>query len=98
MCFKYLNNGNVVKSKKSKLTGIDKRKNILFNYDKKLNDLFELIENKTFRKDVARDDIADAICLLLVNKLGVRGRLSFIEDENSIDENGIEIKIAFYKP
>lgn len=96
LCFKYLNNGNILLSKKSKYNGLQERKNILFGYDEKLKDLFELIENNTLRKDVARDDISDAICLCLVNKLGSKENLSFIKDIIASDEKGIKIKLAYY--
>ncbi len=97
LCFKYLNNGNVVLSKKSKHNGLSERKKILFGYDKNLKDLFELIEDNTLRKDVARDDIADAFCLCLVNKLGGKQGLNFIFDDNKVDEKGIEMKLAYYR-
>lgn len=97
LCFKYLNNGNVLLSKKSKYNGLQERKNILFGYDEKLKDLFELIENNTLRKDVARDDICDAICLCLVNKLGSKEKLSFIKDIFASDDKGIKIRLAYYK-
>lgn len=96
LCFKYLNNGNVLLSKKSKYNGLQERKNILFGYDEKLKDLFELIENNTLRKDVARDDICDAICLCLVNKLGSKEKLSFIKDIIASDDKGIKIRLAYY--
>lgn len=97
LCFKYLNNGNVLLSKKSEYNGILERKNILFGYDENLKDLFELIEKNTLRKDVVRDDICDAVCLCLVNKLGIKEKLSFIKDVNSLDEKGIKIRLAYYK-
>jgi 8-oxo-dGTP diphosphatase len=96
LCFKYLNNGEVVLTKKSKKNGLEERKNILFRYDKKLKYLFNLAENNSLRKDVARDDIADAICLCLVNKLGNKNDLSFIEDDYKVDEKGIKMRIAYY--
>lgn len=96
LCFKYLNNGNVLLSKKSEDIGLSERKNILYHYDERLKELFNLIEQNTLRKDVARDDIADAICLCLVNKLGRRNQLSFIEDNNKLDERDIKIRIAYY--
>jgi 8-oxo-dGTP diphosphatase len=97
LCFKHLNNGNVLLSKKSDNNGLNERKNILFSYDENLKDLYEQIEQNTFRKDVTRDDIADAICLCLVNKFGSRDKLSFIKDVNKLDEKRIEIRIAYYK-
>ena len=97
MCFKYLNSGNVVLSKKSQKVGLNERIKILFSYDTELITLFELIENNTLRKDVARDDISDAICLCLVNKLGGNKKLNFIFDKNNYDEKGIEMKLAYYK-
>ena len=96
LCFKYLNNGNVLLSKKSDNNGLNDRKNILFSYDENLKDLYEQIEQNTFRKDVSRDDITDAICLCLVNMLGSENGFNFIYDNKKIDETGIEMKIAYY--
>lgn len=96
LCFKYLNKGKTVLSKKSTRYGINERLNILISYEKKTESLSKIIENSTLRKDVKRDDIFDALCLCLVNKLGSKNDLSFIEDDNKLDENGIEMRLAFY--
>lgn len=96
LCFKYLNKGEIVLSKKSTLVGLNERIKILATHEKKTKNLFKIIENNTLRKDVKRDDIVDALCLCLVNKLGGKNDLSFIEDDNKIDENGIEMRIGYY--
>jgi predicted RNase H-like nuclease len=98
ICFKYLNQGVTLLSNKSKENGMMERIKILSNLDKYTDLLFEEIKKHTLRKDVKIDDIIDAICLCLVNKLGLESKLSFIIDDNIKDEYGIEMKIAYFNP
>jgi len=95
--FKYLNDGNVLLSKKSKPIGIAERLSILERYNSKAPDLYNRILENTLRKHVKRDDIVDAICLSISMELG-RSELNFLEDENTSDERGIEIKIGYFDP
>ncbi len=95
LCFKSLNNGKTLLSKKSSIEGQRQRLRILGNYESSIKDLYQNILSSTTRKRVRRDDIIDAICLCLVNKLAIHDELKFLSDENAKDEHGIEIKIAY---
>jgi len=96
LCFKYLNQ-EIVQSKKSKPEGLAERLAIIEKYDPKLIKLYEASEKRFMRKLAQKDDIIDAICLCLVNQLGVDEQLSYLIDENKIDEKGISMKIAYYE-
>lgn len=97
LCFKYLNDREVVSSKKSTPEGIEVRLNILRRYDSQVPELFQKILSETQRKQAKKDDIIDAICLCLVNDLANES-LHFLKDENLLDEKEIEIKIAYLLP
>ena len=98
ICFKYLNTGATLLSNKSKESGAIERLKILSNFDRNIKDYFKKVSKQTLRKHVKKDDIIDAMCLCLVNKLGTETKLKYIIDENIKDDYGIEIKIAYYKP
>lgn len=97
LCFKHLNGGEVVLSKKSTAEGIEARLRILNQYDPKIPELFQKILAETKRKQVKKDDILDAICLCLVNQRAA-GNLHFLKNEHQSDEKGIGIKIACFMP
>jgi 8-oxo-dGTP diphosphatase len=98
LCFKYLNEGRVLMSKKSTHAGLEDRLRILRNYLNIVDELFERIVNNTQRKSAAKDDIVDAICLCVVNKLSGKGNMKFIRDKNRVDAEGIEMKIGYFNP
>ncbi|MCB0650670.1 MAG: DUF429 domain-containing protein [Saprospiraceae bacterium] len=98
LCFKYLNPPQqVLLTKKSKNEGIKDRLAILEKYDPEISPLYHDILGNTQRKDVKKDDIVDAICLCLANRLAGPAGLSFIKDKQARDDAGIDIKIAYYK-
>lgn len=97
LCFKYLNPAKkVLLTRKSTPEGIEERMTILKQYDNTLPNLYEEILAKTKRSNVKKDDILDAICLCLANKLSGKHNYTLLKDENSTDLSGIEIKIAFH--
>ncbi|MCO6493141.1 MAG: DUF429 domain-containing protein [Phaeodactylibacter sp.] len=97
LCFKYLN-GGVVLSKKSKPEGIEERLEILSRYEARVMEIYNQAVKRFKRKEAKRDDIIDAICLCVVNKLAGEDRLKFLADENGVSENGVKIRIGYYDP
>jgi 8-oxo-dGTP diphosphatase len=98
LCFKYLNtNHEILQTKKSTKKGIDQRLTILKKYEPRIEQIFKNILMATKRKEVRKDDVVDALCLCIVNRLGENGKLSFLVDENRADNKQIKIKIGFYK-
>lgn len=95
ICFKYLNN-SILSTKKSKPDGIRERLEILSQYYSDSEKVFQYALSSTLRKELKKDDIIDALCLCIVNKLGKENSFSFITDSNGKDEKGIERKIAYF--
>ena len=95
LCFKYLNEGQVILSKKATAEGAEERLQILEKYDPSLRQLFEQILQETLRKHVKKDDILDAIGLCLTNRLAGANNLRYLEGEQKMDEFCIPMKIAY---
>ena len=97
ICFKYLNEAQLVLSKKSDQKGIAQRLSILKQYKPNIDKFYNKALKETKRKDVKRDDILDALCLSISNTLAFLNKISFIEDFNKLDEKQVPISVAFFK-
>ena len=99
LCFKYLNpKRQVLITKKSTPSGIKERLQILKNYDENIMELYAKIMQEVKRKEAKSDDIIDAICLCLTNKLAGTNNLNFLAPNDIADDKGIPINIAYYDP
>ena len=98
LSFKYLNEGTVLQSKKSTKLGIEERLNLLQKYDPRCELVYHDLLAHTRRKEVKADDIVDAICLCLVNKLNGNASYTSFRDDHREDESGIPIEVAYYDP
>ncbi|KAA3632584.1 MAG: DUF429 domain-containing protein [Bacteroidetes bacterium] len=97
LCFKYLNPAKeVLLTRKSTSEGAEERMAILKQYDRNILSLYQQILDNTKRSNVKKDDILDAICLCIANRLSEKNNYSLLKDKNSVDLSGIEIKIAFH--
>ena len=96
LCFKYLNKGTTVLSKKSTKEGIQERLAILKKYDPRIDNLYREVEGQTKKKFVKRDDIIDAICLCLANQLSGKDKMQFIVDPLIEDAVGIRMRVAYF--
>ncbi len=96
LCFKYLNK-SIVQSNKTRTAGIKERLKIIEKYEPKLVELYETKEKEIKRKYAKRDDLVDAICLCLVNKLGFDDKLTYLTDNNPVDDEGINVRIGYYQ-
>ena len=96
LCFKYLNNGKVVLTKKSTIKGQMDRIKILSQYVANVRDFVQEIIDSNNRKKVKPDDIIDAMCLCVSLKLAGQNGIRFLRDQNLKDENQIEIKIGYF--
>jgi 8-oxo-dGTP diphosphatase len=97
ICFKYLNGGEIVLSKKSTKEGIKERLEILQRHYSNASNLFHKIIQETSRKQLKRDDILDALCLCLANILSGKKKMRFIHDPLIEDGNGIKMRIGYFK-
>ncbi|RMB59459.1 DUF429 domain-containing protein [Dokdonia sinensis] len=96
LCFKYLA-GEVIQSRKSMTAGIEERLQILECFETNVRKLYDDILSSELRKNVKRDDIVDAICLCLVNRLAGENGLQILKDTNHSDEAGLGVGIGYYK-
>lgn len=94
ICFKYLNNEEVIQSKKSTPEGFQERFQILINSYPELEQVYNFIQNSFAKSKVKPDDILDAMVLCVAN-LNSENNPRFFQDENNIDEKGIFVRIGY---
>ncbi|WP_019039262.1 DUF429 domain-containing protein [Psychroflexus tropicus] len=94
ICFKYLNNENVIQSKKSTPEGFQERFEILTNSYPELEQFLESIQNTFTKSKVKPDDILDAM-VLCVASLNSEDNPRFFQDDNTIDQKGIFVRIGY---
>jgi len=92
LCFKTLNNSQDLEYSKHEKEGISMRKKVLFNKEPKLEDVFDDLMKRFKRSEVKADDVLDAMALHLINRTA---DLSFVEDDNTVDETGKKIGIVY---
>lgn len=97
LCFAYLK-GEILDTKKSSTEGINERLNLLQKYCKELPELYKKSLQQFKRKDVKPDDLVDAMCLCLVNRMAGKKNLNFITDHHKQSEEGIKLRVAYWKP
>lgn len=95
ICFKYLNNSEVILSKKSNKEGFEERFNLLQSYFPELNQVYKSITTTFPKSKVKPDDILDAMVLCVSNLKSNTSGLRFVEDEQNKDEQGILVKVAY---
>lgn len=98
LCFKYLNQGRVVLTKKSRPEGISERLSIIRGMDIELYGIYKEMLQSIPASLAKKDDMLDAMCLCLANKLAIGKGLGYFQDKNRQDERDIQIRIACYKP
>lgn len=93
LCFKTLNRGKDLKFSKHNKSGIEERLEILLKIDKSIKLVYNDFLKKYKRSQVKRDDILDAMALMMV---GVgKTELKYFEDENPIDASGKPVRIVY---
>lgn len=95
LCFKMLNDGNVLLEKKSETAGIQKREALIKKQGIKYIKLYQLMRQTIPSKKAKPDDMLDALSLLIRNEQSAQQSNSFLEDANPVDKKGIKIRIAF---
>ncbi|MFD0933182.1 DUF429 domain-containing protein [Psychroflexus salinarum] len=95
ICFKYLNDLDVIQTKKSTKEGFEERFQLLKQHYPQLEKLYQNIIQTFTKSKVKPDDILDAMVLCVSNLKSSPSGLNFIEDEHNIDEKGIFIKVAY---
>jgi predicted RNase H-like nuclease len=93
LCFKSLNNNQDLEYSKHDKIGIELRKQIIFKDNKALENCFNDILKSYKRSQVKPDDILDAMALFLINNTSEK--LTYVEDQNAIDETGKQVRIVY---
>ena len=94
LCFWALNNGRPMEFSKKKPEGKCKRLSVLESIEPRTRDIYAEACSKYLRKDVARDDILDALVAAVTAFLG-RGRLQTISSDPPQDAKGLPMEMVF---
>ena len=94
ICFQFLNKGVPLEHSKKTEKGIAERLEILMSYNKRSSELFKKALQTYMRKEVAKDDIIDAMCLAISAKLSLKFGHR-IPSDTLVDEFGIEMAIHY---
>lgn len=94
LCFVLASNGTIRFSKKT-AEGVGERLDILRRYVNDINEVYEGVLRKYLRKEVARDDIVDALILALTAREGGKG-LKSLPDQPERDEAGMPMAIWYH--
>jgi len=96
IAFWALNGRKALKYNKKSENGIEERIEILSKYDGRILDIYEKSLAQYLRKEVAKDDILDAICMAITGALAQSKNYKTIPSIIEKDEEGIEMKIVYY--
>lgn len=91
--FFQLNKEEPLKSNKKLPDGISERLEILKTHYPDTEKLYNKILNSYRRKIVQKDDILDAMCLMLVGKVGIKQGFKYIQTENTKDSLSQNMRI-----
>jgi predicted RNase H-like nuclease len=95
LCFWSLNGGNPMVFSKKDRRGIQERKKILFSLYPHCELIFKYAEHVYCRKDVARDDILDALAAAVIASKGEQ-LLKTVPAKSQIDSNGLRMEMVYY--
>ena len=96
VCFWALNNGQAMQHNKKHLAGRVERLNVLAYYLPKASEILEKGLHRFRRKDVAADDIVDAMVCAVTAKLGF-DCLSMLPMEPVRDAQGLSMEIVYWR-
>ena len=94
LSFKFLNKSVPLKHSKKTQNGIAERLKMLMSYNQRSSEIFKKALRTYMRKEVAKDDILDAMCLAISAKLSERSGHN-IPANHMTDEFGIEMAINY---
>jgi predicted RNase H-like nuclease len=96
LAFWSLNNYQSLQYNKKYSEGLSERLLILENHEKEANKIYETAMSKFLRRDLARDDILDAICLAVLARYKHLNKVKFLPAEGEKNHNGIEMNIHYF--
>jgi predicted RNase H-like nuclease len=97
VCFWALNNKNAMRFNKKQIRGREERMHVLTCYFPKAHQILEIAADNYSRKQVAIDDIIDAMVLAITAVLGYK-TLSSFPNVSRLDDRSLRMEIAFWTP
>ncbi len=97
-CFYFLNREKVITSSKKTEEGIKDRLHLLNEFEPETEDVFKQAMKAYQRKEMAADDIVDALCLSVSATLSGKLGIHLIRDRANTDSHHIPLRIAAAKP
>jgi predicted RNase H-like nuclease len=97
LCFWALNGKQAMQYNKKKVNGQQERLAVLEHYLPQCHSLFEQVCGEFLRRQVARDDIIDAMVCAVTAKFGY-GRYRIAPASLTRDAQGLPMEIVYYKP
>ncbi len=80
---------------KKKVEGFIERKEVLSNVFKSTDEIIEYALLKYRRKDLAKDDVLDALAAALTAKIGSRYGFVYVPEEPETDSRGLKIQMIY---
>lgn len=94
VCFWALNSGKPMKYSKKKEEGLLERKEVLLSVYPYSEDILTFAERKYLRKEVAGDDMLDALVAAVTASLGRRGLLTLPKNPE-VDSEGLPMEMVY---
>ncbi len=94
VCFWALNNGNPVTSRKKDKAGFEERRRLLKGHVRNIDEVIEGALNSYLRKEVARDDIMDALVAMVVASTSEDDLVS-IPSKPEFDLRGLPMEMVY---
>ena len=100
ICFWALNNRHSMRFSKKKLEGIEERLCVLERVEPKARSIYKAGYDNFYRKDVARDDILDALVAAVTAYRGWPDQLQVFPKNNAPerDGRGLPMEMVFWEP
>ncbi|SHE29546.1 Predicted nuclease (RNAse H fold) [Psychroflexus salarius] len=91
LCFKYLNNGNTVLSKKSTVEGAEERLSLISQINHEYFEIFQSLKSNYPRKILKQNDILDTLAIICC--LEKVKEIRFISTDQKFDSQNISLSI-----
>lgn len=95
LCFTMLNNANPLRFAKKHSEGNEERLKLLLDICKPTNEIVRKSEDCFWRKDVAKDDILDALVLAVTASFG-ENNLKSLPEKPELDDKGLPMQMVYY--
>lgn len=96
VAFWSLNHEQTLSNSKKDDNGIKERLNILKQHQKNAEEIYKDGRQKFSRKDLANDDIVDAICMAVIAYYKSNNLVKTLPEAESKKQHGIDMKIYYY--